>query len=137
MKKIVKSAMAFLLLAALIIGCGEEIESPLSADTNKGQLVSKRDTFMETIGDLTSKYYHVYLPPGYDANRVLGYNTLYLLNGFGGDEDYFTDLFSVIDAADDLYESNEIYDMIIVLPSGYSPLGGSFLCEFSTSCGWQ
>ena len=111
---------------ALLTGCGEEATAPTDAVVPMGAINPVPDPFMMTIGDTTSSEYYVYTPPGYDAERVEGYPTIYMLNGFGGDENYFVGPFNAADASDWLQSRGEIEPMILVFPSGHNSFGGSF-----------
>ena len=117
-----------LIVAVLLAGCGKETDLPTSPSVTKGTITLVPDAFVAALNpsSTTTTGYNVYLPPGYDANRATGYPVLYLLHGFGGNEYYFTALFSATDVADKLISEGSIDPMIIVFPSGYNPLGGSF-----------
>ncbi len=124
MKTIIFRTFALLLIACFVVSCGEEIKAPSAPTVDKGEIDIVADAWLATIGE-TGNYY-VYKPAGYDASLADGYPVLYLLNGFGGNENYFRYLFSVTDAADLLISQGDMEPMLIVLPSGYNALGGSF-----------
>ncbi len=111
------------ILAFLFIGCATEITAPDAPVIAKGTLHIVNDAF------LTSGNYYVYTPPEYDANRAEGYPVIYMLHGFGGDENYFVALFSAVDAADLLLANSEIEPMILVFPSASNAFGGSFYTD--------
>lgn len=117
----------FLLLAAIVaaffIGCGEVVEAPDESIT-EGTLHSHDDAFATAMVGEASVYY-VYTPAGYSATGT-AYPVVYLLHGFGGDEDYFVNTFSAIDAANAMIDDGTIDPMVIVMPCGKNPLGGSF-----------
>jgi S-formylglutathione hydrolase FrmB len=111
MHKILFICAALLAFTFLINGCGEEVAAP--DDPGKGNVIEN-----------TAGNYKVYTPPGYSASG--SYPVLYLLHGFGGDENYYINYFNAPDASDLLIDQGLIYPMIIVMPTGSSPLGGNF-----------
>ncbi|MCB2198371.1 esterase family protein [bacterium] len=119
------------LVAALLLfaGCGSETDLPTAPSVSKGQIIPVDDPFATALNGGTASFYNVYLPPGYNANRAEGYPVLYLLHGFGGNENYFVALFSATDVADKLIAEGDIDPMIIVFPSGKNLLGGSFFTD--------
>lgn len=119
-------SMFLVLSLVLLAGCASEITAPVEPTVLKGTITPVPDSFMATIGDATSGYYMVYTPPAYNANRAEGYPVLYMLHGFGGNENYYVALFSATDAADWLLANGLIEPMILVFPSGHNALGGSF-----------
>jgi len=69
----------------------------------------------------------VYTPPGYDqSDSTTTYPVLYLLHGFGGDQNYFRALFGLQAVMDEMIYSGEIEPMIVVTPDASNALGGSF-----------
>ncbi len=60
----------------------------------------------------------VYTPPGYDAS-VERYPVLYLLHGWGGDENEWIDLGRVTQIMDNLLASHKVVPMIVVMPNGH------------------
>jgi len=111
MNKILIILAALLALTFLMVGCGIEIAAP--DDPSKGN-----------VTDNATGSYKVYTPPGYSAGG--SYPVLYLLHGFGGDQNYYINYFNTPDAADMLIAEGLIEPMIIVMPSGLSALGGNF-----------
>lgn len=119
------------LVAGLLLfaGCGSETDLPTAPSVDKGTIVPVADPFATALNGNVDSFYYVYLPPGYDANRTEGYPVLYLLHGFGGNENYFVALFSATDVADKLISDGDIDPMIMVIPSGKNLLGGSFFTD--------
>ncbi len=84
----------------------------------------------------------VYLPPSYTNSPNKRYQTVYLLHGFGGDHTYFTsaggpsvlaqalgnmDLgVEIGNIADGLNATDQIQEMIIVMPNAINTYGGSW-----------
>jgi len=113
MSKAIALFAGLLVVTALLVGCGSEVAAPTEGTILHGNVTHNDDG-----------HYYVYTPPGYDAAG--SYPALYLLNGFGFDENYFKSMFSATDASDLLLGEGSIDPMIIVLPSGASDLGGTF-----------
>lgn len=126
MRKPIAILAVALLAMALIVGCASEKSVPTMPTPAQGTVTYVPDSFLAQIGvDPTkSNEYGLYLPPGFDSNT--SYPVLVLLNGFGGTEDYWTVIFNAADAADWLISRGDIDPMVIVMPSGYNSLGGSF-----------
>lgn len=126
MRKAIVLCAVFTAMILLLIGCASESDIPTvpGDDYAKGSLIPHDDNFMATIGDATSSKYYVYTPPGYSSSG--SYPVLYLLNGFGRDENYFVGIFDVTDAANQLIAEGEMDPMVIVMPSGHNALGGGF-----------
>ncbi len=82
------------------------------------------------MGNNTFRELSVYTPPGYDpSDTTTKYPVLYLLHGFGGDQDYFTDLFGLNSIADEMISKGEIKPMIIATIDASSELGGGWYCD--------
>ncbi|MCD6163695.1 MAG: hypothetical protein J7K40_14935 [candidate division Zixibacteria bacterium] len=54
------------------------------------------------------------------------YPSLYLLHGFGGNADYFTDIYMLQDIMDEMIANGEIIPMIVITPDCSNSFGGSF-----------
>ena len=67
-----------------------------------------------TVG--TTRKMQVYTPPGYDTQQK--YPVLYLLHGIGGDENEWKNSGAPAAILDNLYASNALSPMIVVLPNG-------------------
>jgi len=113
MSKAIVLFAGLLVVTALLVGCGSEVAAPTEQPIQKGNVI------YDDAG-----HYYVYTPPGYDAAN--SYPALYLLNGFGSDEEYFKSMFSATDASDLLLSEGSIDPMIIVMPSGSNDFGGTF-----------
>ncbi len=121
-------------LAFMLVGCASEIEAPSGPyDYAQGTLNAVDDVFLSAnpyyAADMTeaaiTAEYNVYLPPNYSATGD-PYPVLYLLNGYGTDQNYFVNYFNVQDVFEQLHGEGTIEDMIIVLPSGRNFYMGSF-----------
>lgn len=60
----------------------------------------------------------VYTPPGY-RNGTAHYPVLYLLHGWGGDENEWLDLGRTAQIMDNLLDEHKIVPMIVVMPNGH------------------
>jgi S-formylglutathione hydrolase FrmB len=128
MRKALIIIAMMLALAFMLVGCGSEIEAPAGPyDYPQGSLVQVADAFATAMTGVEANYY-VYLPPGHNATGTQ-YPVLYLLHGFGGDEEYFVKIFSAASAADQLIAEGDIQPFVIVMPNGKNPLGGSFYTD--------
>lgn len=129
LRKALFPIIAPVFLALLFAGCGSESDLPTVPEEGYGQgtLYPQSDGFMATIGDDSSDKYYVYTPEGYSNSSSMP--VLYLLNGFGRDENYFVGIFDARDALDQLVAEGEIEPMVIVMPSGHNKLGGSFYTD--------
>ncbi len=121
-----KFAVFSLLIAALILsGCGK-VEEVVGPEIHQGTLVEVSipsiDQMINTYGDTFAL---VYLPPGYDSSET-AYPTVYLLHGFGGNHRTWQDIEDIKDILDYLISTGEIQPMIVVMPSGFSFMGGTF-----------
>ncbi|MDP8207481.1 MAG: alpha/beta hydrolase-fold protein [Candidatus Electryonea clarkiae] len=128
MRKLLTLIALIAMVAALLVGCASENEAPTAPSIDKGTIVPVADAFATALNGGAASNYYVYTPPGYSASGD-PYPVLYLLHGFGGDENYWTALFSATDAADWLIEEGEIDPMVIVMPNGKNLLGGSFYTD--------
>ncbi len=121
--------IALLVMASLmIVGCGSENDAPTAPSIANGNIVPFADDFAYVMNDSVPSFYYVYTPPGY-SDTGDPFPVLYLLHGFGGDENYFVALFSATDAADYLIANGMMDPMVIVMPNGKNALGGSFYTD--------
>jgi S-formylglutathione hydrolase FrmB len=102
------------------------------ADTTRGVatdsvFIPQETTYVDTGGVIDT----IIAPP--DTQIVYGdtiqgtyYPVLYLLHGYGGDENYFKGLYDVGGVMDEMIASGQIKPMIVVTPNATNNLGGSF-----------
>ena len=110
------------------LGCGSE------QPTFPGQDLKGNAKHPGTIQKITiqsqytgeTKAVNVYLPYGYDQNTDKKYPVIYLLHGFGGDENTWFDGFKANKVADVLIEEGVIEPVILVCPNAKNAMGGSF-----------
>jgi S-formylglutathione hydrolase FrmB len=101
-------------------------------DTTRGVatdsiFIPQETTFVDTGGVIDT----IIAPP--DTQIVYGdtlqgtyYPVLYLLHGYGGDENYFKGLYDVGGVLDEMIANGQIKPMIVVTPNATNNLGGSF-----------
>lgn len=106
MKKI--SATILIILALFIA------ETTIAGSRGK---VIKSIPFQSTVLD-TIVNYTIYLPPNYESSDKK-YPILYLLHGYSDNENTWIKFGNVDQAADQAIVSNEVEDMIIVMPNGW------------------
>lgn len=63
--------------------------------------------------------YVVYTPPGFDAKKKGGYPVLYLLHGYGDDQDAWTQVGRADLVLDNMIAAGKCVPMIVVMPLGY------------------
>ncbi len=83
----------------------------------------------------------VYLPPSY-ADSQRRYPVIYFLAGFNSSLQYITQLrviqgFHLQEALDRLIAEGKIKEMIVVIPNGVTPLGGSFWVDSLFHGNWE
>ena len=69
----------------------------------------------------------VYLPPDYDPNKK--YPVVYMLHGFGGDYRTYVYYNGINEVLDYLISTGQIDPVIVVMPDGRNPVGGSFYTD--------
>jgi hypothetical protein len=89
----------------------------------------------------TEQYIAVYLPPSYDTT-VKSYPVVYYLPGFGDYVNYYTQFgvlqgFFLKNSMDDLINSQQISEMIVVIVNGQHFSGGSFYVNSSVTGNWE
>ena len=85
------------------------------------------------VGQSTERTIQVYLPPSYPTSEK-AYPVVYYLPGYGDSTMFGIALPGGIDA---LIESGQIQEMIIVIASGASKLGGSFYVNSPVTGNWE
>ena len=99
--------------ALLMTACADAGE--VSAQTAGGGTVVRDVSIQSTILG-REMLYSVYLPAGYTSSKQ--YPVLYLLHGYGGDQNDWWVFDDMADDADAMISSGEIPEMIIVTPDG-------------------
>lgn len=89
-------------------------------------------------GDSPDRDATVYLPPTYASDQSRRFPVIYLLHGYGGREDTFTDrLASVQESSDRLAAAQGFSSAIVVTPSAYSLHKGSMYSSSPTTGDWE
>ena len=129
MRKI--SGLIILLAISLVFaGCSKR-ENPVVPDQPSGLYYiygfTSEALSNNIMEDFPVREIVIYTPPGYDTHDYrTRYPVLYLLHGYGGDNNYYRGLYGVAEILDDLINSGEIEPMIVVMPDASNNLGGSF-----------
>jgi S-formylglutathione hydrolase len=84
----------------------------------------------------------VYLPPSYGVDAQRRYPVVYYLTGFADQIFLYTHVpyyqgFLLQDAMDRLIGEKKIREMIVVIPNGLTPLGGSFYVNSPVNGNWE
>ena len=89
-------------------------------------------------GDSPDRDVAIYLPPGYATGRARRYPVVYLLHGYGGRDNTFTErLAKLPESADKLAAAGGYQDMIVVMPNAFSLHKGSMYSNSPTSGDWE
>ena len=80
----------------------------------------------------------VYLPPSYAGDQARRYPAVYLLHGYGGRDDTFTERLAKLPAsADTLAAAQGFSELIVVTPNAFSLHKGSMYSNSVTSGDWE
>ncbi len=84
----------------------------------------------------------VYLPPSYGVDSLKRYPAVYYLTGFTDQIFLYTHMpyyqgFLLQEAMDRLIGEKKIAEMIVVIPNGLTPLGGSFYVNSPVNGNWE
>ena len=106
------------MLAAVLLSIGASAQSEYYALANQtaGGGTVVRDVSIQSTVLGREMLYSVYLPAGYTSSKQ--YPVLYLLHGYGGDQNDWWVFDDMADDADAMISSGEIPEMIIVTPDG-------------------
>lgn len=89
-------------------------------------------------GDLPDRDATVYLPPTYASDQSRRFPVIYLLHGYGGREDTFTErLASLKQSSDTLAAAQGFSSAIVVTPSAYTLHKGSMYSSSPTTGDWE
>ncbi|MFI5230242.1 MAG: alpha/beta hydrolase [Gemmatimonadales bacterium] len=102
--------------------------------------VHARSLENDKYGDSPDREVLVYLPPSYDSSGTRRYPVLYLLHGFGAsDRSWLSGYkgFSIGPAMDSLVAAGAVREMIVVMPSARTRLGGSFYVNSESEGDWE
>ncbi len=109
-----------LLSGPFLTGCGSGKEGTDPEEVNLLDLLQadgtvKRDLTIESTAKGRTMKYSVWLPPGFDAKNT--YPFLYLLHGYGDDNNSWLDKGGAQKIARDYYQKNKV-PFVIVMPDG-------------------
>jgi S-formylglutathione hydrolase len=95
-----------------------------------------------TLGMPPAERAVVYLPPSYDAQAEKRYPVVYYLPGFADQIFLYSFVpyyqgFQLQEAMDRLIAEGAIDEMIVVIPNGLTPLGGSFYVNSPVNGNWE
>lgn len=89
------------------------------------------------MGTATVQGAAIYLPPSYDQDAQRQYPTIYLLHGiFDHYQTWLPEGFDAPGILDRLSASDEIPEVIAVMPNGFNPTGGGFYRNSQVSGNW-
>jgi S-formylglutathione hydrolase FrmB len=106
-----------------LVGCGAHSSSSPPSGT-----VLSSQSFFSTVMN-TNESYSIYLPPDYNSSSSAGYPVVYLLHGYGGDENfYLAEEYgtSLTDFFDNWINKGTIDPMVVVMPDA----DNSFFTDF-------
>ncbi|MEO8450171.1 MAG: alpha/beta fold hydrolase [Gemmatimonadota bacterium] len=92
------------------------------------------------LGDPSDQPVSIYLPPSYDRRPARRYPTLYLLHGFGGRPEEWTNGYQGLNlqrTMDSLTNLGLIHEMIVVVPNGKNAYLGSFYTNSTVAGNWE
>jgi S-formylglutathione hydrolase len=89
-------------------------------------------------GDSPDRDVTVYLPPSYAGDQTRRYPVVYLLHGYGGRDDTFTErLANLAESSDRLAAAQGFSSAIVVTPSAFSLHKGSMYSNSPTTGDWE
>ena len=105
-----------MMAAVLLMSCtdGGEAMAETLTDGSKGTVLRNQTIHSDILR--RDMLYSIYLPPGYTESKQ--YPVLYLLHGWGGDQNEWWVYDDMADDADAMIASGEVPEMIIVTPDG-------------------
>lgn len=118
------------LVSPIFAQTGTVIEDRLKSRALEGNL----------LGDSPERSVYVYLPPSYNKSTELRYPVVYLLHGYSGDnkvwvaEDRGARIGKMMD---DLIQSRDIREMLLVMPDAKNRYLGSFYTDSATNGNWE
>lgn len=129
MKKLTILLLTVILVMAAV-QCSKR-ENPVDPVYPQGLVYDLTFSSQSILGDIMqdppAREVLVYTPPSYDGDDpAVTFPVLYLLHGYGGNQNYFSSMFALAAAMDELIYNGEIDPMIVVTPNATNALGGSF-----------
>ncbi|MDB4874481.1 MAG: esterase [Gemmatimonadetes bacterium] len=125
----------------LALACLASLSGESGAQTGRIVVDTVRSASLANrIGRPAETRVSVYLPPSYDRAPSARYPVVYLLHGFDANDVGWIrpgPLVGVAGIMDGLIASGKAKDMIVVMPNGSTPLGGSFYVNSAASGNWE
>jgi hypothetical protein len=118
------------ILVVTTVHCSKR-ENPVDPVYPQGLIWNQTFSSQSILGDIMqdppARGVLVYTPPSYVLDDTsVTFPVLYLLHGFNGHDNYYTSLFGLAAAMDEMIYTGEIDPMIVVTPDATNALGGSF-----------
>lgn len=89
-------------------------------------------------GDSPDREVSIYLPPSYASDTSRRFPVIYLLHGYGGRENTFTeDIGRLLESADRLAGAQGFSEPIVVTPNAFTLHGNSFYSSSPTTGDWE
>jgi enterochelin esterase-like enzyme len=89
-------------------------------------------------GDSPDRAVSVYLPPAYQSDQMRRFPVVYLLHGYGGRENYFTEQLATLQASGDRMAAAQGFsEVIVVTPNAYTLHGNSLYSSSPTTGDWE
>jgi enterochelin esterase-like enzyme len=79
----------------------------------------------------------VYLPPSYATSIAKRYPVVYLLHGFGTDNEFWLTVGHIKATMDSLVSAGAVREMIVVMPNANNVFGGAFYTNSATTGNWD
>lgn len=138
--RIINSVPAILLPLLLAV----TMFSQAPAEAVKGRLITlsinSEALKGNLLGDPSVQEVDVYLPPGYSAEGTTRYPVIYLLHGYTGDKEEWTNEgyqgMSLADSMNELISSGKSKPMIVVAPNARNAYLGSYYTDSPVTGGW-
>ena len=137
-KVLFNAAFAALALAALGVWLTPESSAQSSAAQGTFETIRVHGSALEgnLEGDSPDREVLVYLPPSYVSDPTRHYPVVYFLHGYGSTAQGYWNLMQVPEASDRVM-SDDVQDMIVVLPDANSKYNGSMYSNSPTTGDWE
>ena len=119
------------ILSVFMMQCDKR-ENPVMMDIPHGLFfdglsLTSQAILGNVMQDFPNRDVVVYTPAGYDqADTTTFYPVLYLLHGYGGDQNYWRAVYGLGNTLDRMIYDGEIEPMLVVTANAINSLGGSF-----------
>lgn len=144
-------ALAAVVLVPVLAGAAAVVASPQAlsgtakAGTTERITIQSKALEGNLVGDSATREVSVYLPPGYAQSRTRRYPVVYLLHGFtdsdakwfGLDGKHWINLPDVLNRAMGGGSSNDVKELIVVMPNAFNTFQGSMYSSSATIGDWE